>query len=188
MLDKKQLIATMIRGAVNALAVLFIAIVIVWFASRQITVIAKSLQEKRLTEAVFEKKSETVIKLQNDFESIGDRDKKVEEALLSSNNILEFVGILESLATRYALQQTIKFGVPVPVDGTPEGVNLSRIDYNITLTGNISTLAKYLSDFEALPYYTHASSVNLSTQSPQGWEDVSTITIQAKIYVKSSGN
>lgn len=185
MLNKKQLISVLFTHVLKAGIAVLLAVVVIVFTGTQIGKVTKSLQQKRALDSVFEKRSETVLVLEKDLQIVGDKDKKIQAALLSSDNILEFVGILESLANQYALQQNLKFGIPVAVPSDEEGVNLASIDYNITLQGNVSTLEKYLADFEKLPYFTHASSVSLTTQSPQGWDDNSNITIQAKLYVRS---
>lgn len=182
MFNKKQLILTILKSSVKAALVIAIAIVVILFSVRQIKKISASLEQKVTLNSIIEQKSETALKLKNDFEVVGDRDKKIEEALIPAENVLEFVGILENLATRHALQQTLRFSSPVPVESS--AMKLSSIGYDVSLSGNIAALTGYLKDFEKLPYFTGISSVNLNTASPQGWNDVSTITIQAKIYVQ----
>lgn len=187
MINKKQLLISIAKDVLKSAVFVIIAIVVVIFAEKKIVKIADSLQEKIVLGSVLDKSNETSLKLREDFKIVGEKDKKIQAAFILADNILEFVGILESLAKQHSLTQTVKFSSPVPVPNQSGNLNLASIDYNIVLNGNVSTLASYIKDFEKLPYFSGISSITLNATPAQGWNDNSSIFIQAKLYVKDIG-
>lgn len=184
MINKKQLLTAILKYTLKTGGIVTVAVILVIFVSKQITKIANSLQEKMVLSSVLERRNETSLKLREDFKKVGEKDKKIEAALPSADNILEFVGILESLAKGHSLNQTVKFNSPVPLAAAVNDLKLSSIDYNIVLDGNISTLVDYVKDFEKLPYFSGISSITVNATPPEGWGGKSSIFIQAKLYVK----
>lgn len=184
MLNKKQLLTAILKHTLKTGGIIIIAIILIVFAGKQIIKIANSLQEKMVLSSVLEKRNETSLKLREDFKLVGEKNKKIEAALPSADNILEFVGILESLAKGRSLNQTVKFNSPAPLAAVINDLKLSSIDYSIVLDGNISTLIDYLKDFEKLPYFSGISSITVNATPPEGWGGKSSIFIQAKLYVK----
>lgn len=185
MLNKKQIILKITKDGVKALVAVGVAAVVVWFFSREISKISNSMAEKTALTSLMESRNDIILKLKNDLEPIGNKKVKIEQALPPADNILEFIGALESLAAKHSLTQNVKFSSPAPLTtAAGEILNFYSIDYNLTLNGNISTLILYLKDFEKLPYFSGANSFTLNAQVPNTWSDNSVISIQAKLYVK----
>lgn len=180
MFKEKELFLTIARNLFKAVLSTIIAILVVLFLSGQISKVSGSIVENKKTSFILQNRTEVVSDLRNDLKLIGEKDKKIEEATLSTDNILEFVAVLESLASQNSLQQSLRFSTPVPVANT-EGI--SSIDYYLTLNGNILTLLNYLKNFEKLPYITGISAINFQTLTDKGWEDNSSVSIQGKLYV-----
>ena len=172
MFSKKQLILKILKIAARAVIAAVVAVIVVIFFSQRISKISFSLAEPRATAFFLGKRRETTAQLGEDFKIVGEADKKMNDAFPPTDNILGFVGALETLALRNSLQQSFSFGTPAD----------SGIDYNIILNGNIFIFINYLKDFERLPFFTAISSVSLS--APGGWEGNSTISMRAKVWTK----
>lgn len=185
MLSKKQIILKIAKDGIKVLIAAGIALAAVWFFSREITRISNSMAEKTALTSLMESRNDIILKLKNDLEPIGNKKVKIEQALPPADNILEFIGALESLAAKHSLTQNIKFSSPIPLAAVAgESLNFYSIDYNLTLNGSVSTLILYLKDFERLPYFSGVNSFTLNAQAPNTWSDNSVISIQAKLYVK----
>lgn len=185
MINKKQLYIEILKNSLKVISVIAVTLLVMLFFSRQITKIANSLEEKMVLNSVMERKNEIALRLDEEFKTIAEKDKKIEGALLPIDNILEFVGALESLAAERSLDQSMKFNSPVPASGISEK-SVYSIDYSLILNGNISTLIAYLKGFEKLPYFTGISSVAFNSPSPSDWNDDMSISVQAKLYVKNT--
>ncbi|MEK9154834.1 MAG: hypothetical protein AAB596_02090 [Patescibacteria group bacterium] len=171
--SKNKVFTIIFKNFLKAVAAIIIAIIALLFFSRQIVKISESLAEQRASAFILEKKNDVITQLSEDFNLIGDADKKIENAFPPAENILGFVAALETLSNQTSLNQVLSFGTPV----------VSSIDYNIKLSGNISNLISYLKRFEKLPYFTEISSINLSASSGN-WENDSLISLEAKIHTK----
>jgi len=179
MIKEKKLFLIIGWNLLRATLSVLIAIFIVFFSIKKISKISESIMENKRTSFILEKRNEVISDLRKNFQLIGDKDKKIEEAIIPTDNILDFVAILESLASQNSLQQSLKFGTPVLVVN-----NVSSIDYYLTLNGNIITLMNYLKGFEKLPYITGISLINFQALTDKGWENNSSVSIQGKLYVR----
>ncbi|MEK7149896.1 MAG: hypothetical protein AAB757_02920 [Patescibacteria group bacterium] len=183
MFNKKQIIVIVSKHLVKAALAAVIASVIIFIISGQISKIGNSLSEKRKLSLILQKRSETTEKIRENFKIIGDNEQKIKNSLPRTDNILDFIAALESLASKNAVQQSYRFGVPT-VFINQNNLNVASIDYNLNLTGNIVILINYLKDFENLPYFTGISSISVSSPPDRGWEANSSISIQAKLYAR----
>lgn len=180
----RKLIISYLLWIIGAIAV---ASVVVGVCAGQITKVSKSLVEKRRLAAILEQKNETLRQLEKDLAVIGSQEKKIREALPPSSNILDFIADLEGLAARSSVKQTTRFGTPVPVspEGT-EGISIAKVDYGITINGNIFTLQSYMKNFDNLPYFTKINSFSIQSGKELGWEGESSISINATVFVEDS--
>lgn len=184
MFQQKQLTLTIIKKLSRALVALVIAVLIVVFLSGQIDKIGSGIQKKRTLSYILEKRTETIDNLRLSFTKVGDVDKRIKDALPTADNILDFVAALESLAASTSLQQSTRFGSPVPTAISSGGITLSAIDYSTTLNGNVATLTNYLKGFEKLPYFSSITAISINAGSSKGWDGDSTVSIQAKVYTR----
>lgn len=184
MLSKKQLTVKIFKKCAIAMAAVLVAVGLVWFFAREIKKISTDINKKILNRALEERRGDSLVQIKNDLLSIGKADEKIEKALLPLDNILEFVGALDSLAEKHSIAQTLKFGNPVPLAGSDSGgISILGVDFNLTINGTIDTLVDYLKDLESLPYFSAVSSITL-TATPNNWNNNSMIYIQAKLYVR----
>lgn len=183
MLTEKQFIKDIVGNLIKIAVILIVCGIVIGVFSRLIYKISSSIYEKEGLALLLEKRSENLVKLKTELDKIGNADLTIENAFPDSNNVLEFVSTMESLASTYSIKQTLKFGnsVPAPGLGTTE-MEFLVIDYNLNLAGNINILINYLKDFEKLPYFTTISSFTIT--SGTDWFNESQIGIQAKLYLK----
>jgi hypothetical protein len=185
MFNRKYLPLIILRNISPAIIAVVIASIAVLFCSRQIVKISKTIQEQKTLSRNIELRVESLNNLRRDFQTVGDADEKIKSALPPIDNILDFSSVLENLASKDSLSETINFESPsssnISIDNTP----LYVVNYDLTLNGgNITTLTNYLKKFEQLPYFTSASSVSLDSGANAGWDSNSTLVINAKIYAR----
>lgn len=154
------------------------------FIAKQIERISHSLTEERRLQLLLEKRVEITQSLNNDLALVAGNEERMRAALIPIDNILQFIGNLESVANENSIKQEIHFSVPVAHD-TPEepALNVASIDYTATVNGNIFTFINYLKAVEQLPYFTGVTSFNLNAPPGQGWKGDSAINLRAKVYV-----
>lgn len=181
MLEKKKIIIKISNNLIRAAIAAVAAAIIISFASKQISKINYSSAEKKRLTAIIEKRSETITKIKNDLVVIGNGEEKIKNALPGIDNILNFVSALENTANKNLLQSSYKFGIPAPYL-KQENLEILSVNYNLNVNGTISTLISYLKDIEKLPYFTNIESVNFNSHA--GWDNNSTISFQAKLFVK----
>lgn len=185
MFNERQLLARIIKNIIIAVIVVIGAIILVSIVGGQVSKVSSSLFEKQTVAQILEQRSENLLRLKKDLEKVGSADARIENALPTPDTILEFVAVLESLASQRSLSQTFRFGSITPSPISQPALPISVIDYNLSLNGNISSLQSYLEDFEKLPFFTAIGSFNLSSSDISGWAGNSQITLQAKLYMKS---
>jgi hypothetical protein len=182
--DKKQLFLVILRHIGIALLSIAVAALIGTFLARHIERIAHSLTEQRRLELLLEKRVEITQSMNDNVLLVAENEAKIRAALLPVDNILQFVGMLESVANENSLKQEVHFGVPVAYD-TPEEpmLHAASIDYTASIHGNIFVLANYLKAIEQLPYFAGVNSFTLNASGAEGWRSDSAINLRAKVYV-----
>jgi hypothetical protein len=187
LLNKKQLFVTLMKHAGSALVAVLALGSLSVFIMHDITRISNSLtEEKRLT-LLLEKREAITHTLASNLIVVGENEGRIRSALLPVDNILQFVGSLEGVASETSVTQQVHFGTPVPYE-TPEDPSLhaARVDYTASLRGNIVTFTNYLKAVEQLPYFAGVSAFNFNSPPEQGWKADSDINIRAKIYVTNA--
>lgn len=185
MFNERELLSRIIKNIAFAVIVVIGATVIVGILGGRVSKVSSSLFEKQTVALILEERSANLLRLKKDLQRVGSADARIENALPTPDTILEFVAVLESLASQRSLSQTFRFGSitasPISQATTP----LSIIDYNLAFGGNIHILESYLTDLEKLPFFTGVQAFNISSSELNGWAGNSQISLQAKLYIKS---
>ncbi len=184
MTNKKRLFLIILKQLSVAVAIGAVAVVAVYFLRLRIEKIGDSLIEKKQLSFFLDKKSEVLANLKEDMKIVGDNDKKINDAILPADNILEFVAAVDNLSSQNSTQHTLTFNNPVAVAMLPGGSNLYAIDFSISLTGTVYTVASFLKDYDKLPYFNSITGLAVNAPADKGWEGVSTVTIQGRVYAK----
>lgn len=187
MFTKKTLLFFILKRAAIALGAMAIAAIAIALLSAQIDASAETvILHKKLT-ATLEMRNEVVSKLLTDYQNVKGYDERIKGALLTVSNILEFVGALESLASKDTMIQAAHFDNPVMMTetiGEPPRP-LYQVNFTLSTQGNIFTFLNYIADIERLPYFVKINSISLSAQSPLGWQNTSNISVGGTLYTQS---
>lgn len=183
MFSRKNLLMLIGHHAIIAISAIAIAALAIWFLAREIERISDTVVKNRNLVTMLEKRAEFFSTLERDAIIVGTNDTTLEHSFLSSDNILEFVSSLESIALKNTVTQNFNFENPVmsPISAP---FQLSTIGYQNTVSLNIFALSNYLKDFERLPYFTKIDSLSISSQDTAGWRGTSNASFHATLYTK----
>lgn len=185
MFKTKNLLILIGRNALFSAIPLAITIVTIVFLSRQINNLSNSIALDRNLEASTKSITELSEIIKKDAQIIGSNYSKIEEAFLSSDNILKFMNSLDNLALEKKINQVYRFENPVQ-SSISSPFPISVISYSNVLNSDIVGFSKYLRDFEKLPYFSNIEEFTISSQDKTGWAGASTISYKAKLYTKTA--
>jgi hypothetical protein len=183
--NRKQVINIITRQTLIALAAVLVAIVISLFAAKAIQKISDSLQQKERLSKILAMRIENIQQLKNSLALLGENDKKIVAVYPSTDNILDFVSALESLARQTSLRQSLRFG-DFTSTAYAGGISISKTDYTASLNGTVKTLKIYLQQLEQLSYVAKIGSITILAAPPNGWNGDSTITINGSLYAQQA--
>ena len=184
MFTTKNLFTHFGKHILTALAVVIVSFGVILFISRKITKMATETATNRHLVATLSERTSLLSNLKRETDIIGPNDKILKQTIIPSNNILEFVAILKSLALKNGITQSLNFSSPTPASlGT--AFPLATISYQNTISSaNVSIFINYLKDFEKLPYFTKINSLNISSGSAD-WRSTSYISYSATVAAQT---
>lgn len=185
MFTKRNLILLFGKHTIIAIVAISIATLAVWFLSREIERVSDAVSKNRQLAEKLGKRTELFSAIANDARIIGTNDATIEHSFIPTDNILEFISILESTALKNSITQSFHFGTPVATSITAPFV-ISSIDYQNSMSLNIYSFIKYLKDFESLPYFTKINSLNFTSQDATGWRGAGSASWSATLYTKTN--
>lgn len=185
MFTTKNLLKLIGRHALVAVAVVAVSLVVTWVLSIQIARISDDVLKNRNLASALEKRTEVFAVVKHDTEIIGTNDVLIERAFIPSDNILEFVATLESLALKNGVTESFHFDNPTP-STISAPFPLATVIYSNTLSGTVQTFSNYLKDFEHLPYFTKIESLSISLQGGAGLDGGATMTYRASIQTNAT--
>jgi len=182
MFTEKQLKLEVASSLIQAFIAVLVAVVITSIIGNKIRQDSDAMRQKAALTHLLENRSAAAAGLKEKLAPLGDIDAQIESAFPTTDNVLDFVSAMESLAQSAKITQTLHFEAPTPFD-SDEALSLSAMDYNATLTGEINPLINYLKGFENLPFFTQISSISITSGS--GWQAETTIHLVAKLYIRN---
>lgn len=185
MFTTRNLIMLIGRHAIIALGSILFAVVVSYFLAKEIVKISDTVVQNRRLANALEKRTEVFSTIARDAEVIGTSDIAINNAFIPSDNILEFISALESLALKNGVTQSFHFETPTPADISAP-FPLSTIGYSNNLSVNISGLENYLRDFDRLPYFTKINSLSITSGDQAGWRGASSVSMRATLYTKTN--
>lgn len=185
MFTTKNLLSIAGKHIFIALLFVLVAFGSVFFLSTQISKISTQAAKDRNFIATLNERTARQTALKQEIEMIGTNDTAIRDAFPPSNNILELITALESIALRNGIKQApLHFSSPAPLS-TVGTFTSETIRYENTLSVNIGTFIKYLKDFEKLPYFTKINALSISSGS-DGWHTGATVSFSASIATEAS--
>jgi Tfp pilus assembly protein PilO len=183
--SRKQVISILIRHAVTAGLAIVIAVSISLFTGRMILKISSSLQQKERVSKMLAMRVENIQQLKNSLALLGENDKKILAVYPSTDNILDFVSLLESIAKQNSLKQSLKFGDFMPAYSAGD-IQISKTDYSINLNGTVNIFKTYLKQLEEVSFVTKIGTISILAPSSGGWNGDSSITINGSLYAQQN--
>ncbi|MDD5152399.1 MAG: hypothetical protein PHS95_00130 [Candidatus Pacebacteria bacterium] len=184
MFTNKNLIKLALRHTLVAFGAVIVSVATIWFLVGKIDSTASSIIKNRQIASNFDQQTELLSKLKQNAAIIGKNDVLIENAFLSSDNILDFISGLDGIATKNKIIQTFSFDSPAP-SPVSSSFPLSSISYTTKMITDVSTFKSYLSDFEKLPYFSKVDSILMSSQDKNGWEHSTAISFGATLFTKT---
>lgn len=185
MFTTKNLLILIGRHVAIALGAIGIAVLASYFLAHEIKRVSDSIIQNHRLASSLEKRTGLFSTIARDIQIVGKNDTLIENAFVPSDNIFEFISVLESLALKNTATQSFNFENPTP-SSIPAPFPLSTIGYSNTLSLNVFTLINYLKDFEHLPYFTKIENLSISSSDPSGWRGASSVSFHASLYTKSA--
>lgn len=183
MFTSKNLFKLAGKHILVVLVVIFFSSITILLVSKQITQMSAKAVENRQMEATLIERASTLSELKKESEIIGSNGTIIKHAFIPSNNILEFVTILESLAQKNGLTQSFRF-TPPTIAIEDDNFSVTTISYQNTITSNVSTFSIYLKEFENLPYFTRIDSLSISS-SEGDWRKGGTASWSASLLAEA---
>lgn len=163
---------------------LLVAVLAVIIFSTQITKITGDAIKNRHTAALLSERAALLSNLKHETDIIGSNNTIIKHAFIPTNNILDFVGVIENLAFRNGLTQAYNFSAPT-ISPTGTSFTPAIITYQDTISGaNVTALIKYLKEFEKLPYFTKIDSLNFSAGGGD-WRNSGTASFGATVSAQT---
>jgi len=181
--SRKQVVTIISRQVIIAGAAIVVAAAACFFTGQAISKISDSLQQKEKLTELLSLRINNIQQLKNSLAVLGEHDKKIATLYPPTDNILDFVGALGSIAKQTSVKQTLTFGNFAPFTAAG-GTIIDRTDYTISLTGTMPALKAYLEQLEKISFVTKIGAVNLYAAPPSGWNGDSTITINGSLYAQ----
>lgn len=185
MFTKKNLLLLIGRHTLIAGGVVLVALGAITFLSHKITETADAVVKNQTLAKTLAERTALFTTLKRDSEIVGTGDAAIEHAFIPSDNILDFIAGLETLALKNNTTQAFRFETPV-VTSIDAPLPLATISFSNSLATNALTFSNYLKEFERLPYFAKIESFTISAQDKTGWRGASTATYRATLYTRSS--
>lgn len=185
MFTTKNLLIVIGKNMGIAIAGIVAAYAIIALLNSEILSLTGAVIKNRSLANTLASRTELFTILKRDAEIVGSNDAVIERAFIPSDNILDFVAALESLALKNSVTQNFRFNSPTRATEAAS-IPLAEISYTSNLSTNILTLTNYLKDFERLPYFTQIEGLSLTAQDKGGWSGTSQASINAKLYTKAT--
>ncbi|HAT68626.1 MAG: hypothetical protein A2481_02225 [Candidatus Yonathbacteria bacterium RIFOXYC2_FULL_47_9] len=185
MFTTKNLLMLVGRHAIIAILAIGASVLVAVLLSQEITRLSDDVLKNRQLASALEERTELFAAVKRDTELVGTNDLLIEQAFISSNNILGFVAVLESLVLKNGITQAFHFDTPAP-SPISAPFPLATVTYSNSLSGNLVAFSNYLKDFERLPYFTKIESLSISSSGKPGWRNAGTMSFRASIQTNAT--
>ncbi|MEI7764993.1 MAG: hypothetical protein WCI93_00240 [bacterium] len=183
MFTLKNILILIGRNAIISIIVIAICLSGILFFSKEITKMSDSAASSNNLDFGAKKAANVLEVFNYDTQIVGTNYEKIAGAFAPADNILGFIGELDSLTSKTASKQIYRFNTPTePIITSP--FPIATVSYADTFSTNVSDFSNYLKKFEQLPYFTDMEGFDITSQDKAGWTGMSSVSFQAKLYVK----
>lgn len=152
---------------------------VVFYTSKQIAVKSEAVKTKRTLMAVWEQKTESLTRLQADYQIIEPDLPILESALPKADDLFIYFNKLDKLAEKNGLAAQLSIGQQI----TPaQGAEPAGMIFRATIDGTMPNFLNYLKEAEKLPHFVKFSDITMV--GLQGLYNPSRINYSGKIYTQ----
>lgn len=185
MLNNKYLKLLLDKHVIVAICSAILAFITIIILSNEISKISDSIVSNKKIERNILDRATHLEQVKYQMNLIGNNDVIMNNAFVPSDNIAPFITSLEGISLKNSVTQVFKFDSPIDSKIT-SSFPISTVTYNNSLTATLPNLIKYMKDFEHLKYFTKIDGFTMSSQTSNGINDTSNISLQASLYTKST--
>lgn len=139
-----------------------IAYFVIYPTLRDIQSISDSIKKERDDLETKYQRGQLLRQLVQDFEKVKNEKDKLNTIFIESGKELEFVTMLENLASKYNLDQEIKISTK---DVNKESI-ISALPLDISLKGDYNQILRYLNEIEASSVYFNINNIDAKLDRP----------------------
>ncbi len=184
----KEKIFKILRLIAKPVIALVVAVILCTLFANQITRIGAAVKQTQTLSFTLQKRIETISKMKDDLNKIGESNyAKIENALISTDNVTDIVVAFDDLADKHSLHVTPTLGNLTPTGiEIVGGQKIATIDYSLSTLASINTFLNFLKEFEKLTIMPVMSAVDVNGQAPKGWTSNANISVRGKLYVRQN--
>lgn len=140
-----------------------IAYFVIYPTLRDIQSISDSIKRERDDLELKYQRGQLLRQLVQDFDKVKDEKDKLNSIFIKSGKELEYVTLLENIATKYNLSQEIK----ISTKDIKSDASISTLPLIISLRGDYNQILKYLNEIEGLSFYFNINDIDAKLDRPQ---------------------
>ncbi len=188
MLNKKELIKFIVRQIIKALVILVLVLILIYFLKTEIVEKRQAIAKERQTIFALSERENITRELAGQLDRYDNTITQIKEAIISVNQIDNFVGQVDSLSRKYNLKQALKIsGIQDGKRGSDTDANAStstyrKVEFSLTLEGNANNLVGALIELESLPYFLSLTQINIDNKV-NDWPENSTAQVKGFIFI-----
>lgn len=182
LLNKKTFYIRIIREAGITLMLVLLSYFVIAALRDQIMQVNTTIYTTQETRALRDFYETTYTQMHAQMNDITDAKRSISAALPATEDIREFLDMLNTLGTKHAVAIQVGVGSAQPDAIAYESIALRTIVFTIDARGQIQNIRKFVTDIEKLPYFFTIMSIeerSLGTASSER-----ALTIRSKLWTK----
>lgn len=185
MFTKKYLTLIVGKHTLIAIGMVILSLVVIIFLAKEIIKVSDSISNNKRIEASLLERTAHIGKIKYEANLINNNETIISNAFIPSDNIADFISKLESLSLKNSVTQVFRFDSPKETT-LVSLFPINTISYNNYISATLPNLIKYMKDFENMHYFTKINGLTITSQTPSGINDASTILLQSILYTKAT--
>lgn len=165
-----------------------IGLVTVIICATQTSTIVKKITAAKQDSINAEQRNASLVAAQNSLNQTTISTEDLASAFVQADNTADFIFTVKKLASLDGVTVDITFSAPTPNQGTAASFALSRADFTLIGTGTTAQFAKFLEDFETLPYIAAINTATFTGDTAGGVSGGSKITASGNVYIREDAS
>lgn len=149
-----------------------------FFLSRLISGKTDLLVEEKHKLLAFENKGKSLIKLEDDYNLIGDDIEVIDLVLPDKEGLVDLINLLEQQASQAGVLAEVNFTNKSVV---VESKTVKSVNFNLTVVGTYYEIIEFIKKVEKLPQVISVEKVSI--QAPNGIEDKNNAILSIRCYI-----